>query len=368
VPAQDDVNAVVGGFLRELSMAQPSPPQMYGFKRAANAIFSLDTPLTELRQPDGSWPRIHGIGPASTRVIDEVLATGGSPTVEAAIDRAGIRADVERRRRLRRHFLSRAEVRRVLSDPSLTGPSPADYRGDLQMHSLWSDGQPSVAEIAAACDARGYAFAAITDHSHGLRVAGGMSMAEAADQRREIDRVNAARPGACRVLQGIEANITVEGTLDLSAAEAAAFDIVLAAPHSRLRVGDDQTARLLTALAQPAVRVLAHPRGRMSGARAGIVADWDAVFDDAARRGIAVEIDGDPARQDLDHTLAARALAHGCLFALDSDAHTTAQFAYVDTALAHARLAAIPRDVVVNCWELDRLLAWLADPRSERRV
>jgi putative hydrolase len=103
-------------------------------------------------------------------------------------------------------------------------------------------------------------------------------------------------------------------------------------------------------------------RAAGSPARARVVADWDAVFASAAWRGVAIEIDGDPAPQDLDHTLAARALEAKCLFALGSDAHTTGQLSYADTALAPARLAGIPADRMVNCWPLDRLLAWLADP------
>jgi putative hydrolase len=194
-----------------------------------------------------------------------------------------------------------------------------------------------------------------------------MSMTEAAEQRRAIDEVNAQRGTPFRLLQGIEANIDAAGQLDLDEDEAAAFEVVLAAPHSRLRKDEDQTSRMLTALAHPAVRVLAHPRGRISGSRAGVIAEWDAVFASAAPRGIAIEIDGDPARQDLDYTLASRALAAGCLFALDSDAHTTAQLSYAETALAHARLAGVPADRIVNCWPLDRLLAWLSHPSSEGR-
>ena len=94
---------------------------------------------------------------------------------------------------------------------------------------------------------------------------------------------------------------------------------------------------MLTAVAHPAVRILAHPRGRITGSRAGVIADWDAVFAAAAQRGVAIEIDGDPARQDLDYTLAAAALDAGCLFALDSDAHTTGQLAYAETAHWHTR-------------------------------
>jgi histidinol phosphatase-like PHP family hydrolase len=117
---------------------------------------------------------------------------------------------------------------------------------------------------------------------------------------------------------------------------------------------------MLRAIEHPSVRILAHPRGRITGSRAGIVADWDAVFAAAARHGVAIEIDGDPARQDIDYSLAARAMAAGCLFALDSDAHTTAQLAYAETAIAHARLASIPPARIVNCWPPEQFFAWLA--------
>jgi histidinol phosphatase-like PHP family hydrolase len=362
-----DVNAVVGGYLRDLAFAQSSQQKMFGYKRAAAAILALDLPLTDLVGPDGDLPRISGIGPGSTRVIREILDTGESPTVEQAIDQSDRRADIERRRQLRRHFLSRAEVRRVLTDPSFPGPTLQQYRGDLQMHSEWSDGSPTVEEIADACFQRGYHYAAVTDHSYGLKIAGGMSMAEATQQRKAIDDVNARRAHQFRLLQGIEANIDAAGQLDLADDEASTFDVVLAAPHSRLRRDEDQTKRMLAAIAHPAVRILAHPRGRITGSRAGVIADWDAVFASAAQRGVAIEIDGDPARQDLDYTLASRAREAGCVFALDSDAHTTMQLSYAETALAHSRLAGIPADKIVNCWPLDRLLAWLSNPCSERR-
>jgi histidinol phosphatase-like PHP family hydrolase len=362
-----DVNAIVGGYLRDLAFAQSSQPKMFGYKRAAAAILALDVPLPDLLGADGALPRIPGIGPGSTRVIREILETGGSPTVEHAIEGSDRRADIDRRRQLRRHFLSRAEVRRILADPEFAGPAIQQYRGDLQMHSEWSDGSATVQEIADACLQRGYQYSAVTDHSYGLKIAGGISMAEAAQQRKAIDDVNIRLGTRFRLLQGIEANIDATGQLDLSEQEAATFDVVLAAPHSRLRRNEDQTDRMLAAVAHRPVRILAHPRGRITGSRAGVIADWDAVFASAAHRGVAIEIDGDPARQDLDHTLASRALGAGCLFSLDSDAHTTTQLSYAETALAHARLADIPADRIVNCWPLDRLLAWLSNPSSERR-
>lgn len=182
----------------------------------------------------------------------------------------------------------------------------------------------------------------VTDHSFGLRIAGGMSMADAAVQRRAIGGVNARHEGRFRLLQGVEANIDAVGHLDLTDAQAATFDLVLAAPHSKLRKGDDQTDRRLTAVQHPAVRILAHLRGRMSESRAGVVANWDVVFEAAARHGVAIEIDG--------------------------DAHTTTQLSSAETALTHARLAAIPVARIVNCRPLDRLLAWVTNPSSEGRV
>ena len=146
-----DVNAVIGGFLRDLAFAQSSQQKMFGYKRAAAAILALDVPLTDSSTQAARYHGSRVLDPGSTRIIREILETGGSPTVERAIDESGRRADIDRRRQLRRHFLSRAEVRRILTDPSLAGPTIQQYRGDLQMHSEWSDGYPTVQEIADAC-------------------------------------------------------------------------------------------------------------------------------------------------------------------------------------------------------------------------
>lgn len=361
-PAEhSDVNFAVAGLLRDMAFAQSSEQRMFGYKRAAAAVLSLEEPLTALVE-DGALRKIPGVGPASTRIILEVLSTGGSEVVEQAVAASANSTDILRRRALRSYFLSRAAVLQILANPSLNGAVSIDsYRGDLQMHSEWSDGAPSLAEIVTACLERGYSFAAVTDHSHGLRIAGGMSMAEAADQRVAIESLNAAFGDRFRLIRGIEANIAADGRLDLSEDEAAEFELVLAAPHSALRKSDDQTERLISAIRHPHVHILAHPRGRIVDSRGGLIVDWDVAFRVAADEGVAVEIDGDPARQDLDYTIARRALAAGCLFALDSDAHTTGQLRYMETAVAHARLAGIPADRVLNCWPVDRLLRWLAE-------
>ena len=211
-------------------------------------------------------------------------------------------------------------------------PARADIRCDLQMHSDWSDGGQTLEEIIETGIARGYTHSAVTDHSYGLPIAGGLSMARVEQQHREIDALNAEHEGKFRLLKGIEANIRADGSVDMTHAELARMEIVVAAPHSALRSSADQTARMLGAVQTPRVHILGHPRGRMYGSRPGVTADWERVFDAAARLGVAIELDGDPARQDLDYDLARRAIPSGCLFALDSDAHAADQWWYAETA------------------------------------
>jgi len=358
-----DLNARIAGLLGDLAAIQTVRPKAVAFRHAAATVFSLATQLDRMRA-EKPLPKFPGIGPSSQRVIDDVLETGASATVERAVDASGKRADVERRRTLRDRFFSRAEVIRILADPQLSGVTAADYRADFQMHSEWSDGSTTLPVLARACAARGYSHSAVTDHAHGLAIARGMSADDAARQHREIDEIN-ARHRDFVILKGIEANIDATGAIDVSDEQLAAFDLVLAAPHAKLRETSDQTERLLRVLETPGVHILAHPSGRKRGERAGIVADWDAIFARAAAVNIAIEIDGDPSRQDVDFVRAARARDAGCVFALDSDAHGPDELVYVETALAHARLAGIPATRVINCWPLDKLRRW-ARSRQQR--
>ena len=355
-----DINVEVAGWLRDLAFAQSSPQSRWGYKRAASVVMSLPVQIDALLNSDGTLQKIFGIGPASTRVILEVLRDGASAIVEGAVDAAApkVRTDIIRRRGLRSRFLSRAATAAVVQAARPGGVSRADLRCDLQMHSDWSDGSQTLEQIVETGIARGYSHSAVTDHSYGLPIAGGLSMPRVSAQHREIDAINAKYQGRFRLLKGIEANIRADGSVDMTHAELAAMEIVVAAPHSTLRSSADQTARMLGAVQTPGVHILGHPRGRMYGSRAGIAAEWERVFELAARLDVAVELDGDPSRQDLDFDLAARALACGCLFAIDSDAHATDQWWYSEIGLAHARLAGIPRDRVINCWSLTRLIEW----------
>src|SRR4030095_7422281 len=161
--------------------------------------------------------------------------------VQRAVEKSPRRAELEEVRALRSHFLSRAEALRLLRSPAGSAVSLEDYRGDLQMHTEWSDGAETVAEMADAAMRRGYRYIGVSDHSYGLRIAGGVSMEDVRRQHRETDRLNRQWGGDFRVLKGIEANIPAEGGVDMTSDELSEFEIVLAAPHSKLRRADDQT-------------------------------------------------------------------------------------------------------------------------------
>jgi histidinol phosphatase-like PHP family hydrolase len=361
-----DLNRQIASLLRDLAAVQKSTQSKWGYKRAASAILQLEEPIQKFLQPDGTLRKIPNIGPSSTRVILEVLHTGTSATVDAAVAESGRSGEIEKSRDLRSNFLSRAEVVAALRNPKLRGPKLGDYRGDLQMHSEYSDGRNTLAELADACIARGYSYCAITDHSYGLPIAGGVSMANLAKQHQELDRLNRNLSGRFRMLKGIEANIRADGRIDMEPEELATLEMVVASPHSALRSQADQTARMVAAVTMPGVHILGHPRGRMFGSRPGVAADWPRVFEAAARSGVAVEIDGDPSRQDIDFELARAAIDSGCLFALDSDAHSTGELEYAETAIAHARYAAVPRERIINTWPLERLLEWAGTRRGVR--
>ena len=362
-----DMNMEVVGELYDMSLLHSSKHGQIAYKRAAQAVWRLEEPLDvwASRRP---LRDIHHIGPATERILLEHLEHGTSPTVERAIEKSGARAKIEEARKHRTNFLSRAHVLRILGAP-LPSVERGEYRGDLQMHTEWSDGSETIAQMADAGRLRQYGWIGVSDHSYGLKIAGGMSMEDAARQRREIERLNAEWGGAFRVFHGIEANIPADGGLDMSDDEAAVFEIVLAAPHSKLRKAEDQTERMLATVRHPAVHVLAHPRGRMYS-RQGVLARWDEVFAEASRQDVAIELDGDPYRQDLDHVLARQALESGCRFAIDSDAHSGRELVYSEYALAHARLAGIPADRVINTWPAERLAGWLErrgrDPARKR--
>jgi putative hydrolase len=351
-----DVNLELAGLLFDMvHVAGEKNPRAFGYKRAAKAVLRLDRQITPLVTAN-TFRAIPGIGPTTDRIARELIHDGRSAFVERMVQEAGKEESLAKLRTLRQYFLSRAAVAEIVKRRA--GPSRAKYRGDFQMHSVWSDGAETIESIVQECLSRGRTCAGITDHSYGLAIAGGMTMEQVAAQHAEIDAVNAKYQKRFRVFKGIEANIRPDGTVDMTPDELRRFEFVVASPHSLLRKGIDQTDRMVGAVSQPGVCILGHPQGRRYNVRPGVSADWEQVFAVAAKRKVAIEIDGSWDRQDVHYALAARALEHGCIFALDSDAHSHPEYNFVDIAIAHAKLAGIPQRRIINYWSDEDILDW----------
>lgn len=265
---------------------------------------------------------------------------------------------------LRKEFLTLAESRVQLKASSQWR---ARLRGDLQMHTRWSDGSADVRAMTDAAIQHGYEFIAITDHSKGLRIAHGIDEQKLAKQVAEINSINrdfAATGARFSVLRSIEMNLNPAGEGDMEPASLRSLDIVLGSFHSVLRRKEDQTARYLAALRNPHIQILGHPRGRVYNYRLGLHADWKRVFDEAARLDKAVEIDAYPDRQDLNVSLLKIARRCGTRISLGTDAHHPWQLEFIDLALAAALAAKIPPERIVNFMSLDQFRTWVASVRA----
>jgi DNA polymerase (family 10) len=224
----------------------------------------------------------------------------------------------------------------------------ADLRGDLQMHSTWSDGRNTLEEMVAACAARGYEYMAITDHSKALAMVNGLDARRLRMQWREIDAIRARHP-EIQVLRALEIDILADGSLDLEEEMLAGLDLVVVSIHSRFELPlEQQTARVLRALDHPQVDVLAHPTGRLIHRRKPIAVDMEAVLRRAALRGVAVELNAQPDRLDLkdSHLVLARDL--GCRIVISTDAHRVADLDRMRHGIGQARRAGLEARHVLN--------------------
>lgn len=239
-----------------------------------------------------------------------------------------------------------------------------DVRGDLQVHSTYSDGKNTLEELWQVAKALGYEYLAVTDHSPAVRVAGGPSPEEALKRIEAIRRFNETH-GPPYLLAGAEVDIHKDGTLDYPDWVLRELDIVLISIHSHFRLPKaEQTRRLLKALENPFVHVLAHPTARLLGRRPPVEADWEAVFAKARAQGVAVEIDGYYDRVDLPDDLARLAYGMGLWVSLSTDAHQVDHLRYMELAVGTAQRAWIGKERVLNALPYEKLAAWLKARRG----
>ena len=222
-----------------------------------------------------------------------------------------------------------------------------EIRGDLHVHTRWSDGGHDLDVLVQAAKKKGYQYIAITDHSKGLGIAHGLDERRLRDQIALIDETNRTLTGF-RILKGVEVDIRGDGTLDLPDGVLGELDIVVASIHSGFRQSREKiTARLLSAVRNPLVGVIAHPTGRLLGERDPYDVDMEAVFREAAVRGVAMEINAHPARLDLSDHHVRMAKRHRIPLVISTDAHVNGDFDYMEYGVATARRGwAVPGDVL----------------------
>lgn len=240
----------------------------------------------------------------------------------------------------------------------------SDIKGDLHMHTVWSDGHHSVRQMAEAARAKGYKYIAITDHSRSLRVAGGLSIEELLAQREEIVAVNRELTDI-RVLAGVEMDILADGRLDYPDDVLQSLDYVIAAVHSGLQQdARTMTKRLLAAIENPYVHQIAHPTGRLLNRRDPYAFDVEEVFRRAGETGTILELNANPNRLDLNDRLLRRATEDfGVKIAVNTDAHRVENLDLMRYGIGTARRGWLTGADVVNAWSPDKLFAYLQRKR-----
>jgi histidinol phosphatase-like PHP family hydrolase len=323
-------------------------PLQKALRRASRKAFMWEEEAAQIIAQGRSLQELPGVGTSLDRIIRGWLEN--PPTVPSPPP-------------IRTAFLSVPETRSILGKRARIS-----VKGDLQMHTEWSDGSGTVEDMARAAFGRGYEYIAITDHSKGLKIAGGINETQLQRQAEEIEEVNAKlqREGlTLRVLRSIELNLDLQGRGDMESEALQRLDLVLGCFHSALRKNDDQTARYIAALRNPDIQILGHPRGRIYNYRLGLSADWPRVFGVAAELDKAVEIDGYPDRQDLSLDLVKMAAKAGCRISLVTDAHDPLQLRFMDYALASAIKAGVRKDRILNFMNAKELTDWSAAVREQ---
>ncbi|RZT24932.1 putative hydrolase [Mycobacterium sp. BK558] len=315
--------------------AREDPRRVMAYRNAADVVEALTDAQREKHGAANSWQSLPRVGPKTATVIAQAWA-GREPDVlvelrESAQDLGG------------------GEIRAAL-------------RGDLHVHSNWSDGSAPIEEMMLAARDLGHEYCALTDHSPRLRIANGLSPDRLREQLDVIDEIRET-VAPMRILTGIEVDILEDGSLDQEPELLDRLDVVVASVHSKLAMdAPAMTRRMIKAVENPHTDVLGHCTGRLvtggRGMRPESRFDAEAVFTACRDAGTAVEINSRPERRDPPTRLLTLAMDIGCVFSIDTDSHATGQLDFLGYGAQRALDAGLAAERIVNTWDADTLLEW----------
>jgi len=315
--------------------AREDPRRVMAYRNAADVVEGLSEAERERHGAANSWQSLSGVGPKTAKVIAQAWA--------------GIEPDVLVELRSNAADLGGGDIRTAL-------------RGDLHVHSNWSDGSAPIEEMMLAARDLGHEYCALTDHSPRLRVANGLSPERLREQLDVIDEIRDL-VAPMRILTGIEVDILDDGSLDQEDDLLERLDVVVASVHSKLSMdAPSMTRRMLNAVANPHTDVLGHCTGRLvtggRGVRPESKFDAEKVFTACRDNGTAVEINSRPERRDPPTRLLNLAFDIGCLFSIDTDSHAPGQLEFLGYGAQRALDAGVPAERIVNTWPAAQLLEW----------
>jgi putative hydrolase len=315
--------------------AREDPRRVMAYRNAADIVEGLSEADRERHGAANSWQSLPGIGPKTAKVIAQAWA-GREP--DALV-----------------------ELRETAKDLG-GGDVRAALKGDLHVHSNWSDGSAPIDEMMLAAKELGHEYCALTDHSPRLTIANGLSPERL---RRQLDVIDELREVASpmRILTGIEVDILEDGSLDQEDDLLERLDIVVASVHSKLSMdAPAMTRRMIAAVSNPHTDVLGHCTGRLvtggRGIRPESKFDAEKVFTACRDNGTAVEINSRPERRDPPTRLLKLAMEIGCVFAIDTDSHAPGQLEFLGYGAQRALENELPVERIVNSWSVEKLLDW----------
>ncbi len=315
--------------------------KVQAFRRAADAVRDVPTAKLQELAKNGRLQDLPQVGSSTASVVEQALA-GDVP-----------------------EYLARLRAEDA-PDAGPGAPIRAALRGDLHLHSDWSDGGSPIETMARHAAELGHEYMALTDHSPSLKVARGLTAERLRNQLDVLAKLN-EELAPFRILTGIEVDILEDGTLDQDEELLAELDVVVASVHSKLRMpAQPMTDRMVAALANPHADILGHCTGRMVVGKGRPESQFDSqlVFGAAAHFDKAVEINCRPERLDPPMRLLEQVDEAGCKVSIDSDAHAPGQLEWQPYGCARAAEAAVPIDRIVNTWERDALLEWTASHQA----